>query len=324
MTHTKEQLSEMKLPQLRGIAKDLGVNSAGLRPADLVREILKAQDAAKPAAKTEKKAEPKKAAAKPAPAKKAEDPVLKALKAIVERMDVIASKVNALAEYCDMEPLSDADIDLDFSAAPVAAPTEEEAVEEETEEEEEETPPPPPKKAEAPKKAAPKAPEPEEEEESDEEEEEELNIDLDDLDNMNLEQLQEVAKQLNDAGYDDTVEYEGVTSPRVLRKKLKDWLLAHGEKTVDEEPVSEKAEEEEAEEAEEEELPADRPDFLVEGAKVMVDFEEEGGKLAGVVVSINDKEQTAEVTLDDGEEVEAPWETISKRETKPKPRPTKK
>lgn len=319
MTHTKEQLSEMKLPQLRGIAKDLGVNSAGLRPADLVREILKAQDAAKPAAKTEKKAEPKKAAAKPAPAKKAEDPVLKALKAIVERMDVIAGKVNAIAEYCDMEPLGDADIDLDFSAVPVAAPVEEEAVEEETEEEEEAPPPPP-------KKAAPKAPEPEEEEES-EEEEEELNIDLDDLDNMNLEQLQEVAKQLNDAGYDDTVEYEGVTSPRVLRKKLKDWLLAHGEKTVDEEPVSEAAEEEEEEEAEEEsEVPdMERPDFLTVGAKVEVDFgEEEGGKFPGVVMTINDEEKTAEVTLDNGEEVDAPWESITKREVKAKPRPVKK
>ena len=321
MTHTQDQLNEMKLPQLRGIAKELGVNSAGLRPADLVREILKAQDAAKPAAKkAEPKAEPKKTA-KPA-AKKAEDPLRAVLAQIVERLDAIAGKVNAVAEYCEIESLGDWNVNLDGLAAPVAA--EEPAAEEEVEEEEEA--PPPPKKAEPAKKAAPKAPEPEETD--DEEEEEELNIDLDDLDNMNLEQLQEVAKQLNDAGYDDAVEWEGVTSPRVLRKKLKDWLLAHGEKTVEEEPVSEVETSEETadeeEEAAEETLPADRPEFLTEGAKVMVDFEDEGGKLPGVVVSINDEEQTAEVTLDNGDEVEAPWETISKRELKAKPRPTKK
>jgi Rho termination factor, N-terminal domain len=266
--HTKDQLTEMEMADLRKVAKAMKVNPAGKRAPDLIREILKKQanaagkgTAADPKSgkkgptkakarvveddvddsdedeEEEEEVATKKKTASKTPAKKTAAAAKKSKGGELdteEKLEAILGVLTKVAEFCE--------IDMPESLGGESSGDDEEAEEEEEEESEEE------------EEEADEEDSAEEEEEESEEEEEEQEIDEEVVKKASLEQLQEIAQQINDT-YDAQIDAT-ITSRQVLRQQIIKFIRENEET------------ENEVEEEDEPKKGDGAPDWLEEGAKV--------------------------------------------------------
>jgi hypothetical protein len=168
-----------------------------------------------------------------------------------------------------------------------------------------------------PAKKAAKSKDEEEDEDDEEEEEDEETLDIssEELESATVERLTEIATAINESGKG---EIKIVKSARIMRDAIRDFLNKNAEVVTTEDPKSKKTGQ----------IPQKKtlevPEGFRLGAKVEVNFGEDGGWQPGAIQTIDDVEGKCDVTLDDGEECEAEWSEMRVKSAEPKKRVVKK
>jgi hypothetical protein len=168
----------------------------------------------------EEEEKPKKGAKTVAPA--AKEPAKGTTSDLIEQLQNVIAKVAVAVGEGKLVPKG---------WIPAGDDVEEEPEEVEDEEEDE-------KSAKAAKKSKKPADDDDEEEEGDEEE---FELSPEDLAAMNLAALKELAEKINDSGQgdeEDNIDFEDVTSPRILRERIKAWMQKNADVETEEEPKS--------------------------------------------------------------------------------------
>ncbi len=158
------------------------------------------------------------------------------------------------------------------------------------------------------KNAKKKAADEDDDSDADDDGEPELNLSPEDLKGMSLDQLKALVgkihrdTEIKKASKGKKVDVN-TTSANELRKRIGVFLDKFA-------PADEEGQEE-----------SSCPSFLKDGAKVEVDIGKKSEKwVPGTVSSIDEDEETATIDLDNGDEVESPWEHLRKGNPKAKKR----
>ena len=154
-----------------------------------------------------------------------------------------------------------------------------------------------------------------EDEDDEAEDEETLDISAAELEEAAIERLTEIATAINESGKGAI---KIVKSARILRDSIRDFLNKHAEVIATEEPKSKKTG------AVPQVRTLDVPEGFRLGAKVDVNFGEDGGWQPGTIQTIDDVEGKCDVTLDDGEECEAEWSEMRVKPAEQRKRVVKK
>jgi hypothetical protein len=261
---TKEGLKKLLFPELRKLARKLGIKPAGKQPADLIREILKKQakaggkgTAADPAKTTKRKkgtrmAKTSKTKKKAAAEDVSDEDKLSALivfaAEVADQLELelpaaLQSESSDEEEDEDEEADEEADDEDEGEESDEAEDEDEEADEEaededdeEADEEDEDEDEKPSKGKKGKKKSKSDDDEDEDDEdEDDEESEEEVTITSEELDEASLSKLKEMGEAINESTGKESIDVS-LGSARILRKRIKEFLEKNAESEVEETP----------------------------------------------------------------------------------------